>query len=81
MKKFLLTVCLTVISLVTFAQSPRSVSLYGWKSVNVSYSESTLDYPKGLSDLDWNIYSIEYLKADNCVTGMPIFLEKGIFRT
>ena len=53
MKKCLLTICSMALSFATFAQSFYPVPLYAWKSLSVSYSQTTLDFPMVMELLDF----------------------------
>lgn len=57
-----------------------SISLDSWKTIKFSYSSSTLEFDNiyNIDDMDFNVFSFEYLEGYNIIDNKPVFLEWGI---
>ena len=86
MKKSIMAAMLLIASLATssavMAQSASDspISLDSWETVKFSYSSSTLEFDNiyDIDDMDFNVFSFEYLEGYNIVDNKPVFLEWGI---
>ena len=86
MRKSILAAIIFIASLVVpstvLAQNSwqNTVSLDSWETIKFSYSSSTLEFDNiyDIDDMDFDVFSFEYLEGYNIVDNQPIFLEWGV---